>query len=185
MTYPKWHLRAVFVRLLASKQFLSPSSSPPPTTIFHHNQRSKITTKQLPTHMAEPNSLDSLCAMCDKQGIHACSGCHSIRYCSKLCQKTDWTLQKLLCKTYADFSDAFRPPKIIKLYKRAIYFPELGERPRFIWVRYHGPDAAGRVIVDMHYVNPDFEDLRPVNELSKNMVLHRQLGRCISIAGRG
>jgi hypothetical protein len=34
-------------------------------------------------------------------------------------------------------------------------------------------------------VNPDFEDLRPVNELSKNMVLHRQLGRCISIAGRG
>jgi hypothetical protein len=144
--------------------------------------------------MAESNPSDSLCAICDQPGINACAGCHSIRYCSKLCQKTDWPLHKLLCKTYADFSDTSRPPdiynlatyppEIYHLYRRAIYFPESGDRPRFIWMHYHGPDAEGRVIVDMHYVNPELEDLQSVNELIENMVLHRNLNRCISIGAR-
>jgi hypothetical protein len=134
--------------------------------------------------MAGQSQADNLCAMCDQPGVNACSGCHSIRYCSPLCQETDWPLHKLICKTYKDFSDTSRPPTFFNVYKRAIYFSEFGDRPRFVWMRYHGPDAQGRVIVDMSCISPNCRDLQHVNELTENMVLRRQLNRCISIAGR-
>jgi len=60
------------------------------------------------TKTAIPSS-DSLCAMCPNGGTMTCGSCHSIRYCSKMCQKTDWAVHELLCKTYKGFNDTTRP----------------------------------------------------------------------------
>ena len=85
------------------------------------------------------NDNDSLCAMCPLPATKICAGCHSIRYCSKRCQKTDWLLHKLLCKTFQDFSDATRPKENGALYKRAIMFSEKEDCPRWFWMHVTGP----------------------------------------------
>jgi hypothetical protein len=136
--------------------------------------------------MTEPNPVDSLCTMCDKQGANACSSCHSIRYCSKLCQKTDWPLHKLLCKTYQDFDDKERPKSHDNcVYKRGIHFPEHDETPRFVWVRFHGPTAEGSAEVDTSFVSRECEGLKSVREIRASMVLKRSLHRSIWVAGSG
>lgn len=39
---------------------------------------------------------NSICAICPKRTINRCA-CKSIRYCSQLCQKSDWKNHKLFC----------------------------------------------------------------------------------------
>jgi hypothetical protein len=75
-----------------------------------------------------------LCFACNKPGTQRCSGCHNARYCASECQKKDWTLHKLLCKSFANFGE--RPsPK----HHRAILFPDDETKPKFIWIKKYGP----------------------------------------------
>jgi hypothetical protein len=74
-----------------------------------------------------------LCAMCDKPSTQLCGGCVSIKYCSRTCQKLDWRVHKLVCKTYKDFL-ASRPSTE---HHSAIYFPVDEAGPRFIWLQYY------------------------------------------------
>jgi hypothetical protein len=73
--------------------------------------------------------------MYPRVGTMRCGGCKELHYCSKVCQKYDWPIHKLVCKTLKDFSPENRPGN----YKRAILFPQDGEQPHFFWLRYITP----------------------------------------------
>lgn len=77
-------------------------------------------------------SVKSLCAMCRLPGSLACAGCNSIKYSSKACQKGDWLVHKLVCKTFKDFLIT-RPTSE---HDSAIYFPADEDSPRFVWLKY-------------------------------------------------
>ncbi|EAT89587.1 MYND-type zinc finger protein samB [Parastagonospora nodorum] len=135
--------------------------------------------------MADPKSTEELCAMCNNMGVHACSGCHSIRYCSKLCQKTDWSLHKLLCKSFKNFSNDQRPqPHGKYIYRRAIHFPEHGDTPQFVWMRHFGPNESNRTVVDSSSLHADCADLKPLMKFGLNFLLRRPLTGWVIIAGR-
>lgn len=82
---------------------------------------------------------DSYCPICLKTAkLAVCRGCKDIAYCSKTCQKKDWTVHKVLCSKLQPFSATARPSD--KHY-RAILFPAHGDdasttaKPRFVWLK--------------------------------------------------
>lgn len=44
-------------------------------------------------------SISHLCQFCyiPEKKVHACSACHETFYCSKTCQKKDWSIHKIFC----------------------------------------------------------------------------------------
>lgn len=76
--------------------------------------------------------VQSLCAMCRLPGTLACGGWKSIKYSSATCQKGDWPVHKLICKTFQDFLTT-RPTSE---HHSAIYFPADEDTPRFVWLKY-------------------------------------------------
>jgi len=45
------------------------------------------------------------CAVCGVDGLHQCSVCKSIRYCSKAHQKLHWKVHKLNCRAWKEECD--------------------------------------------------------------------------------
>lgn len=45
---------------------------------------------------------DSHCSHCCQPAnqLKQCSACHQIKYCSRKCQKTDWSTHKAECKSF-------------------------------------------------------------------------------------
>ncbi|KAF1911542.1 hypothetical protein BDU57DRAFT_551964 [Ampelomyces quisqualis] len=80
--------------------------------------------------MSTPLTPEPLCAMCPSPAPHQCKSCQSIRYCSTRCQKIDWSVHKLVCKAHKDINMSPGPNHV-----RALYFPENGTGPLFVWVR--------------------------------------------------
>jgi hypothetical protein len=114
------------------------------------------------------------------EGGKACSGCHEMPYCSAECQKSDWRIHKLVCKSLKAFSDSDRPHQEDMEYRRAIYFPENEDRPRFIWIRIK-PDIDGSAIVDASSLPPGSERLREIQTFKCNIMLRRELQRYIRV----
>ncbi|KAJ8680544.1 hypothetical protein QAD02_016331 [Eretmocerus hayati] len=80
------------------------------------------------------------CVLCDKSGARACSKCHSINYCSKACQLSDWNIHKQLCSTFATFDNSSRPSD---QHTRAILFPVEDTKPQLVWVPWKWEDDDG------------------------------------------
>ncbi|KAH0023672.1 hypothetical protein KCU78_g5354, partial [Aureobasidium melanogenum] len=68
------------------------------------------------------------CAVCSKPG-ERCSSCENIYYCGAECQKADWKVHKLLCRTFKDARDAPGPEMV-----RVIEFPVDDTKPKFRWM---------------------------------------------------
>ncbi|KAJ2902834.1 uncharacterized protein MKZ38_000028 [Zalerion maritima] len=74
----------------------------------------------------------SNCVLCLKAGnVKACTGCRSVKYCSRTCQKTDWPVHKLLCCSFKAFATDKKPSPS---HVRAILFPRDSRTPCFVWV---------------------------------------------------
>ncbi|KAF2826012.1 hypothetical protein CC86DRAFT_370836 [Ophiobolus disseminans] len=89
------------------------------------------------------NKHQALCTMCEVKGTLKCSGCESMHYCSKKCQKLDWPIHRVICKTYADHKGNRPSPA----HHSVIYFPQDEALPRFMWLEWNSdekqPSADG------------------------------------------
>lgn len=71
----------------------------------------------------------SQCIICGSDNAKACASCKSSKYCGAKCQKVDWPIQKLLCKTITTISQ--RPSGDHKL---GILVPVDTKKPQLLWV---------------------------------------------------
>ncbi|KAF2818377.1 hypothetical protein CC86DRAFT_433706 [Ophiobolus disseminans] len=113
----------------------------------------------------------SLCAMCSNVGP---SGCHSsARYYSRECQKLDWSVHKLLCKTIkASFTN-----DECSYEHHGIYFAENDIQPRFVWLHVREIED-GDFAVDLSVLS-NLTDFRIKQGLKTSTVLQRPLGKLI------
>ncbi|KAL8671138.1 MAG: hypothetical protein Q9168_004353 [Polycauliona sp. 1 TL-2023] len=75
-------------------------------------------------------STDEDCSNCGAITSSRCSACKAVRYCSKACQSAQYHFHKHLCRSYPDFQH--RPCEDVV---RAILFPEISSKPRWVWVK--------------------------------------------------
>ncbi|GAW14743.1 hypothetical protein ANO14919_069240 [Xylariales sp. No.14919] len=71
------------------------------------------------------------CIICNKTNALRCQRCKSVSYCSKLCQRGDYPVHKLLCARFSAFDITTRPDKE---HVRAILFPVDQKQPKLIWL---------------------------------------------------
>ncbi|KAF2159592.1 hypothetical protein M409DRAFT_29912 [Zasmidium cellare ATCC 36951] len=79
---------------------------------------------------------NDFCGTCFGKATQECAGCHSIRYCSRECQKVNWPQHKHLCKTFADFATPPGPN-----LRRIIILPQDSKNPRFAWLKTFSSDT--------------------------------------------
>lgn len=79
--------------------------------------------------------------MCNEPSTLRCSGCSSLWYCSKACQKGDWPLHKLLCSQMKTMELDTRPDAS---FRRAIFLSDSAVAPviKFVWVKVEEVDAT-------------------------------------------
>ncbi|KAI0426894.1 hypothetical protein F5Y09DRAFT_317743 [Xylaria sp. FL1042] len=93
---------------------------------------SSFVTRFMGTNMenSEPSTSDS-CIICDKPNALRCNRCKGASYCSKLCQRGDYPIHKLLCTKFSAFNISARPSAE---HVRAILFPVDQKQPKLIWL---------------------------------------------------
>ncbi|KAK5635129.1 hypothetical protein RRF57_010841 [Xylaria bambusicola] len=80
--------------------------------------------------MEAPETSDS-CIICDKPNALRCKRCRGASYCSKLCQRGDYPIHKLLCNAFSTFDISKRPTNE---HVRAVLFPVDKRQPKLIWL---------------------------------------------------
>jgi len=103
------------------------------------------------------------CTICAKPATKNCANCHGAYYCSRICQKQDWPLHKVLCDQYRDIL-AMRPQPssaksknhrfVSSAYKLTILLPEESDPPQLIWLEIKTPDESD----DGHSQERTYED---------------------------
>ncbi|KAI3319327.1 hypothetical protein HD806DRAFT_548586 [Xylariaceae sp. AK1471] len=80
--------------------------------------------------METPEASDS-CIICNKPNALRCGRCKGASYCSKLCQRADYPIHKLLCASFAGFDITTRPTEE---HMRAILFSVDQKKPKLVWL---------------------------------------------------
>ncbi|KAL8994816.1 MAG: hypothetical protein Q9169_005323 [Polycauliona sp. 2 TL-2023] len=106
-------------------------------------QQAKAARIKLP--MKTP--ISEICSNCFHVGHVKCAECRSIWYCSRECQRIDWTFHKHLCREVKKFQDRPEPESV-----RAIFFPENDKAPKFVWLKQDDD------LLDLEYVVEKFKD---------------------------
>ncbi|KAL8675573.1 MAG: hypothetical protein Q9168_000085 [Polycauliona sp. 1 TL-2023] len=88
-----------------------------------------------------------ICATCLKVARVKCAECKCTWYCSRDCQRTDWTFHKHLCRDFKNFQTRPKPDCV-----RGILFPEDDKAPKFVWLKQNDEDG-----LDLEYVIERFE----------------------------
>jgi hypothetical protein len=70
------------------------------------------------------------CIICNGSNTKLCSSCRSISYCSPQCQRSDWSLHKMVCKSFTTL-----PSRPSTAYKLAILFPVDSRVPQLEWIK--------------------------------------------------
>ncbi|KAK8165293.1 hypothetical protein BKA80DRAFT_342454 [Phyllosticta citrichinensis] len=94
------------------------------------------------------------CLICLHPEGRLCMACHSVAYCSKDCQHSDWKSHKNICSQVVDNLE--RPEGD---FKRAIIFKPDDEKPRLVWLeaqRMQDPDDEGKTRLSTARTIADF-----------------------------
>ncbi|KAL8915240.1 MAG: hypothetical protein Q9171_000359 [Xanthocarpia ochracea] len=117
-------------------------------------QETEVVEDAQPTKRPTPE----ICAHCLGYARVKCAQCGSTWYCSRECQRADWTYHKYLCREYKDFQNRPDPDSV-----RALLFPENEKAPRFVWLKQNEePLDLGRV--DEKFETEEVEQLLGVTE---------------------
>ncbi|THW89295.1 hypothetical protein D6D17_08769 [Aureobasidium pullulans] len=84
------------------------------------------------------------CAVCSEPG-KLCGSCENIHYCGPVCQKADWKVHKLLCRSFKAARDPPGPDMM-----RVIAFPFHNAKPEFLWMPIR-PGKFQRPIVGTYF----------------------------------
>ncbi|KAI8944556.1 hypothetical protein F4801DRAFT_571314 [Xylaria longipes] len=79
----------------------------------------------------EGSEASNSCIICNKPNSLRCGRCKSVSYCSKLCQRGDYPVHKLLCASFLNFDMTTRPTRE---HIRAVLFPVDKKKPELIWL---------------------------------------------------
>lgn len=134
--------------------------------------------------MEAPRASD-LCIICNKPNALRCKRCRGASYCSKLCQRGDYVVHKLLCTSFSTFDTSKRPTKD---HVRAVLFPVDQSQPKMIWLycKWMDPDEVKGV--DYRWQSVDVESflIDPLGHvpIQHNPVLARSLENIVCISYR-
>jgi hypothetical protein len=132
------------------------------------------------------------CTMCNTSDAKSCAVCHSASYCSKACQKADWPVHKIICKSFTTL-----PQRPSPSHKLAFLLPTTSKTPELIWVKCelrtedeeYGsyqremPDTGG--ILSSEKVLPGYEG-HPTERIpiKRNVLRGFNLDHTVKVAGR-
>ncbi|CAC9891667.1 unnamed protein product [Aureobasidium pullulans] len=88
--------------------------------------------------------INKQCAVCSEPG-KLCGSCENIHYCGPVCQKADWKVHKLLCRSFKAARDPPGPDMM-----RVIAFPFHSAKPEFLWMPIR-PGKFQRPIVGTYF----------------------------------
>jgi hypothetical protein len=122
---------------------------------------------------------DHSCIVCCESCTLHCPTCKSAYYCSRKCQKNDWSTHKLFCAAYASFSLSSRPSS---QHLRACFFPADSDRPEMVWVpwKLHKDE-------DGQYCLPEFDPTLGLDRslvIRRNATLNRNLSNTLNVYHR-
>lgn len=85
------------------------------------------------------------CAFCNMPAgkyikLKRCSRCSSTLYCSTKCQKSDYTVHKLICEKFKTFTTT--TPRPSPTHKLAIILPADKPSPNFVWIDFKKEGGA-------------------------------------------
>ncbi|QGA18994.1 hypothetical protein EYB26_006679 [Talaromyces marneffei] len=127
---------------------------------------------------AQDQEVKELCVMCNNSPARRCGRCRSVFYCSKDCQKHDFSTHKFLCKEYSE-----QYPRPSPDHKRAILFPADKNKPRMIWMQFKSGYDSG-----YYFRTPDYSwignAMPGFRYVEVNKVRGRRLGRGFSPGSR-
>ncbi|KAI4248915.1 MAG: hypothetical protein L6R40_000927 [Gallowayella cf. fulva] len=131
-----------------------PPQTSAPTEVQSSAKESEKGRTARPKRPAPPK----ICSKCFQDATVKCIRCGSSWYCSRNCQRKDWTYHKHLCQEFKKFQDRPDPT-----FVRAIFFPVREESPRFVWIK------QKEEYLDLYHVNEKFhvEELLGVSDEEK------------------
>ncbi|KAI1146017.1 hypothetical protein F4825DRAFT_441951 [Nemania diffusa] len=132
--------------------------------------------------MENPDASD-LCIICNKPNALRCKRCRSASYCSKLCQRGDFPIHKLLCTKFSAFNITERPTKE---HFRAILFPVDQRQPKLIWLhcKWREPEDEDYRRFQSPNSTPYLNDHGHEVHIHYNIVLARHLSNRVCVSYR-
>jgi hypothetical protein len=112
---------------------------------------------------------ERLCSMCPSKATSRYESCRCSRYCSKACQKDDWKVHKLVCKTFQE-PKTQAPPE--PGYSRAIFFDVQKAKLEWVWVRMTARPGETNLNLECYMISADqVRDLGLCSRSAYNHVL--------------
>ncbi|KAI0902825.1 hypothetical protein F4823DRAFT_620807 [Ustulina deusta] len=133
--------------------------------------------------MQSSEASSDLCIICGKPNALRCKRCRGASYCSKLCQRGDYPIHKLLCTTFSLFDMAKRPTRE---HFRAILFPVDQRQPKLIWLHCEWKEPEDEYDRRWQHANaePFLNDYGHEVPIQYNGVLARRLSNIVCVKYR-
>lgn len=144
MMRPRAPLRGQIYKLYVPRLLLHSLISSPllPPQVLNEADMAPISNSTAEAHAASLGSTPPLavtlhthppCLLCKNHAMSHCEGCKNAIYCSEACQKADWPLHKMVCRSFQEFQTRPTPR-----HTRALLFLANGTSPRFVWIELKG-----------------------------------------------
>jgi hypothetical protein len=129
------------------------------------------------------------CIICNRSDAKLCFLCRSSSYCSPQCQKDDWSLHKMVCKTFTNL-----PPRPSTSHKLAIIFPVDAKNPQLVWIKCerHVDDEDGvawetpdtQYVLGVENLDPKYKHAREFKSIKRNVPRGYNLSHTVQVICR-